>query len=407
MSSFAWLDFSDSDHERALEVLDLFRERDTRDELGIATVRDALADLLFPATGTVQTRARYFLFVPWIYRILENKKIESREIANQARTAEIRLMERLLETEETAGVIGSRARANIKRLPSAIYWQGLSRLGIRYFPGSRDNYHRSLDIFYARGGARRRNDDHELVDEGRVRNWDAGLPEAPKGFPSGCTLALEPREARYLRDRLLLRAPRSLLTHLVTHTDDVGSAPFPWAHTELDSFPARNQEEILHAQNFSEVMHGAALLYNLMLSELRSDSKRELAYTEALENWNQTCSARSTALMEWNLEVFWHLVQQDGARVPSITKTFVGDWLTLVRNGARPSWPRDKRARELIINRERFLKRKQARLDGGPALELWGGASGTGQLDYRWGRIARQFVLDVQIALGKSDARTA
>ena len=52
-------------------ILALFRERDTRDELGIGVIRDLLADELFPGTSTIQTRLRYMLFVPWIYQQLE------------------------------------------------------------------------------------------------------------------------------------------------------------------------------------------------------------------------------------------------------------------------------------------------------------------------------------------------
>ena len=44
---------------------------DTRDELGIGSVRDAFADMLFPGTSTIMTRARYFLLVPWTYQRLE------------------------------------------------------------------------------------------------------------------------------------------------------------------------------------------------------------------------------------------------------------------------------------------------------------------------------------------------
>ena len=66
-SSLTWLDFSERERRRALEVIDQFREESTRDELGIGSIRDAIADLLFPGTSTVQTRARYFLFIPWLY----------------------------------------------------------------------------------------------------------------------------------------------------------------------------------------------------------------------------------------------------------------------------------------------------------------------------------------------------
>ncbi len=40
-----------------MEVIDLFGEDDTRDELGLGTIRDGFADLLFPGTSTIQTRA--------------------------------------------------------------------------------------------------------------------------------------------------------------------------------------------------------------------------------------------------------------------------------------------------------------------------------------------------------------
>ncbi len=49
-SYFSWMDYSERERREALDVIDLFSEQDTRDELGIGTVRDAFADLLFPGT---------------------------------------------------------------------------------------------------------------------------------------------------------------------------------------------------------------------------------------------------------------------------------------------------------------------------------------------------------------------
>ena len=48
MSAFVWLDYSERERRKMLDVVDLFREHDTRDELGIGSVRDAFADMLFP-----------------------------------------------------------------------------------------------------------------------------------------------------------------------------------------------------------------------------------------------------------------------------------------------------------------------------------------------------------------------
>lgn len=58
MVSLTWLDYSEQERRQAMEVIDLFREEETRDELGLGTIRDAFADLLFAGTSTIQTRAR-------------------------------------------------------------------------------------------------------------------------------------------------------------------------------------------------------------------------------------------------------------------------------------------------------------------------------------------------------------
>src|SRR5258708_35931342 len=102
-STFAWLDFSEHQRRQMLDLLDLFKEQNTRDELGIGVIRDAIADLLFPGTGTVQTRARYFLFIPWIYLALEQRQVPSSKAANEARKVEVQLIEALARSHRGQG----------------------------------------------------------------------------------------------------------------------------------------------------------------------------------------------------------------------------------------------------------------------------------------------------------------
>ena len=64
----AWLDYSQADQRRAREIVAMFSQRESRDELGLGGIRDALSETLFPGTSVVLTRARYFLFVPWLFR---------------------------------------------------------------------------------------------------------------------------------------------------------------------------------------------------------------------------------------------------------------------------------------------------------------------------------------------------
>ena len=60
-STFSWLDSSEHERRAVLELVSALNEPGTLDELGIGSIRDTIADTLFPGTSTIQTRARYFL----------------------------------------------------------------------------------------------------------------------------------------------------------------------------------------------------------------------------------------------------------------------------------------------------------------------------------------------------------
>ena len=62
-STLTWIDHDPAARERALRILSLFHEKDSREELGLGAIRDSFADKLFPGTSTIQTRLRYMLFV--------------------------------------------------------------------------------------------------------------------------------------------------------------------------------------------------------------------------------------------------------------------------------------------------------------------------------------------------------
>lgn len=63
-----WIDFSKEDRQKALAVMNLLSEQGAVDELGIGIVRDTFANYFFPGTSTIQTRAKYFLIVPYMLR---------------------------------------------------------------------------------------------------------------------------------------------------------------------------------------------------------------------------------------------------------------------------------------------------------------------------------------------------
>src|SRR5262249_27419508 len=133
MSFIGWLDYSDAEQRQVRELLAMFADRGTVDDLGIGTIRDAISNRLFPGTSVVQTRARYFLFIPWVFQRAESRNRD--QLVARAEIMERRLIEALLESKDQVGLIGRQAGKDVQTLPSAIYWTGLAEYGIFLQPG--------------------------------------------------------------------------------------------------------------------------------------------------------------------------------------------------------------------------------------------------------------------------------
>jgi hypothetical protein len=407
-SRFGWVDFAENDRQRMLDVIHLFREQDTRDELGIGTIRDAFAEYFFPGTSTIQTRARYMLFIPWIYRLLEKRGVPSTTVAQKARQAEIKLIYALLESDDTEGIIGKEAKKSLQRLPSSVYWTGLWSWGIRLFPGSQDQYHRYLDTSYKRKNRGKfwgAEVDEELSLETNGENWDPGLPEPPSGFPDKAELALPHEEAQYLQDRIQLRHQDSLFALLATEKPFV-ETDYLWEHPLAKKVSLALKQDIVHAQNFSETIHGAALLYNLLLARLKDREEWIDSYIARFNRWTNLISTRWDVLATWhrNMEFFWSSSALKMAQVSYPCRNFAETWFRIVFHSGDhlTSLKDDREARLLIENREVQLKGRRARLKNPRALERWLGRSGDAQLEYRW-TTAKNFARDILAGILRQD----
>lgn len=405
MSSFTWLDYSEHERRQAMEAIDLFGEDETRDELGLGTIRDGFADLFFPGTSTIQTRARYFLFVPRVCLELERKKTPSRLMSDRARALQGRLRDALMKGGEEKGVIGYRAGLNVQRLPASVYWYGLRRWGILQFDGTEDDYRRYIDSFY------NRRDGTVIADGGESSdvppsNWDAHLPDlfetARKERPtedwsSEVTFTLARAESEYLYQRIAASAPHSLLAHLITSRQVIAEEQrFPWDVAYEVSLPLQLAGQLLHARNFSEVMHGAALVYNLLLAEQKQGGEYVPHYREQLKVWWTALRERRAELETWDRASFWrHLLDRE-TRVRGVTRRFVDDWMNLTLSASSLSAIADSlAARRLVTDQERAVKPGRARVGAPRTTENWEGSSGSAQLNYRWNRPVRAIVNDI------------
>jgi len=394
-STISWLDFSESDRRNMVQVISMFKQRDTRDEMGLAQIRDGFAEMFFPGTTTIQTRARYFLFVPWSYRILEKRKTPSFKVEERMRYIELQAMEQLEKSGETQGVIGQRSGKNLQRFPSSIYWNGLRTWKILKYPGHQYQYHRSLDHFYRSKRASLERESPEYVG-GSKPNWDQNLPGHPSNFPEKLTFTITKKEAEYLSERLLISCNRSLLAYLVKNMSPVDVA-FGWLHPEKESFPFYLQMKLHHAMNFSETMQGTALLYNLLLAEKQGLETRISDFRERLHGWYGNLLIRENGLKNWDRNEFWILISPFNVYLS--TQKFVNEWLSLLLDGQGITNPvESQEMRQLVHYREYRLKGKRSRLENQRHLELWSGDAGTSQLDFRW-RIGNQIAMDIQNGL--------
>lgn len=413
MSSFSWLDHSESQRRRMLEIVATFQEQGTVDELGIGSVRDAISDTLLPGTSVLHTRARYLLFVPWICRAVERDGVAAAQAGTRLRNDEVKLIYALERGGESLGIVGREARERTKRLPAVIYWGALGRYGIRSFPGTVSQWARSLG---SGSGVSRRPiiaDDGSVIESGKGA-WHPGLPAEPDDFLDEANFALRPQEADYLQERVLAVASTSFLAHLVVAGERRPDAGFAWEHPAAATAPAAIQEHLSHARVFSELMHGASLLYNLILAEevldLRStggeltvDEDLTDLYRGAMDEWVALLDGRLHHHRVWDRAAFWSLVTKRNPRVPYHTRFFIDAWLDLALE--RPEeLVDDPRARALVRNRERQIKRGLARAGNPRQLERWSGASGTGRLDYRWNGV--RLMLD-DLIVGVLNAREA
>lgn len=395
-SQFSWVDFSNADRDLMLNVVRLFSEPETRDELGVGSIRDGIADYFFPGTSTIQRRARYFLFIPWIYLSLEKKKVRSAEISNKARSEEIRLIKALKDNNETDGLIGILAGEELKRLPSNIYWNGLGSWGIRNFPGSQYHYHRYLDDYYHKKSTQIIGDDKEPV-AGRLKgNWHPGLPKIPDDMYESATFKLTIDEAEYLKERILSNHRKSVLAYSILFNND-DDADYLWDHPIVETLSEKLQGSIAEAKYFAITINGAALLYNLILAEMKESADMIDEYNERIKEWSSYVATELDGIKDWtsNLASFWDSEMLINARVPHGTKVFVDEWLRIIiKEGNYNKIEKHEEARELVAYRERRLKKSRSRIDNQRAREIWKGDAGTGVLDYRWG-ISKIIINDI------------
>ena len=288
-----WIDFSKEDRQKALDVINLLSEQGAVDELGIGIVRDAFANYFFPGTSTIQTRAKYFLIVPYILRDAVDGRYgkDVNRILRAIDTEEKECGIKLLESNPKAeGVIGTRVlpKGWVARKPSDIYWNGIRTYGIFCDYGLSIPEYVSLAVKLntqkssAKLGNRNdeaeenEKDDSDAGDIMNVSFWN--LPIYHDNWRDNLTIELTNEEAFYLDKQLQKGAKGTLLEYVLKNRIDMNKyEDFVSMAAELSE---KVEEKLAYmmklACEFNNLVYMARVRFNVMLSE----EENEVAVSE-------------------------------------------------------------------------------------------------------------------------------
>ena len=291
-----WIDFSKEDRKKVLSIIDLLSEDGTLDELGIAPIRDGFANLFFPGTSTIQTRAKYFLVVPYVLDTLARESIVDSATFLKRLNEKEHKCGQILYAQNANGTIGSRTLKSggwVKRSPSDIYWAGIRRYGI--FSEGKMSLHEYARVSCASSREKKvlrrlgnRNDDaaeYERDDANAGTMFSASfwnLPPHPADWSWMDTLTMEltPSEAEFLKAQIECTQSDSMLAfilknNLIDMPEMINFLSLGETNM-IDAFPNDMQADYAMATAFSIFIYGARIRYNVILS----DGKNEQANSE-------------------------------------------------------------------------------------------------------------------------------
>ena len=391
--NLGWIDFSDNDRKKTMDVLRLFQEQGAVDELGIGIIRDGFANCFFPGTSTIQTRAKYFFIIP--YAMMDTVSDSHVSTVQQAlrRLDEIEKesAEILKKNSDGQGVIGATVLPKwVVRTPSTIYWNGLRTLGI-FNAGLHQNisiseYFRMAIKLREEKKAAALGNRKEEAEENEKDDGDAGdflfrnfwQLQYVKDWKDELSINLTPDEADYLATKIKTSNPKSVFAFLVREDIDIEK------YTDFSTFSSdlkpkldeENASMMELADRFNDFISIAQIRYNLMLSD--NENK------DALSHWNDVRDLASDFAAHIDLDAIFarlHLRNSD-LRV-FLTKfknaLIAGDW-SEADNAILKQEVRIKGARAKLKNKSKY-----------PADKWIGGY----KLDYRF-TDARRLIMDIR-----------
>lgn len=375
MATIGWIDFSPKDRSRVGSVLDLLKPEGMVDELGLGTIRDSISNQLFPGISTIQTRAKYFFIIPYIlrdYQLLSFTQKKNKTASKYLEEREYEIMWYLAEKYnflDGNGVIGitKHKPEKIARRPSAIYWNGIYTYQFIDTRGlsseeylsliTRLSFESLLSVKQVYGDEKGDDLDAGYEDFFRIK-----VPQNPDWLQD-LNLELNKAEAEFFEDRIISISKGKLISELLLNERLWQNFKKSEKFMDFAKFAARAsltvQKEsliglkdiIILAHDFSELMHGAHIVYNCLLQKKIFNKD----YFE--ENWAKWLQNLHSSMID-----FRSFDPDKLFILPSHTRDatihFIKKWWILAKNNFNNISERD----DIVINQEAIVKGSKARL---------------------------------------------
>lgn len=383
--NIGWIDFSKEQRNKVLSVINLLSEPGAVDELGIGIIRDAFADIFFPGTSTIQTRAKYFLITAYLLSELEREKgLTPDKMISRLNDQELDLIDVLKQSGEK-GIIGETAGRKLKRKPSDVYWNGIRTFGI--FKGNKISlyeYARVICLLQqnkhgtkSQGSRRVKNDDVDGDDVDAVTSELYGglwkLPDIPENWRDNISIKLTVDEALFLKRQITATVPNSMLAFVLSagYTDFLQFESFADIAGIIKLLPDNIKADYIMSKDFADFIFGMQIRYNVILSKGQDND-----ITVEWESWYEAIEQHSAVDLH---RIFYERLNiKNGALIRFLLACQEAMRIKDIH-----------RLDELIIMRERKLKGdKRAKLYNAAEFDYKGWV-GIGKLQYRLGNAQR------------------
>jgi hypothetical protein len=404
-----YITFNSEERQRVMKVLQLVRDQNAIDELGLGRIRDAFANEMFPGMSTLQRRAKYFAVLPSLYH--EATKMNYRnpqEVRKQIIHWEIRLTEMLINgcgisDEKMTGITGSSTLEAAKRDetkyvkydPTYIYQNGMRLYGM-----IRGNVSLEKLIFDQSVLRKKYPERYTNLDTSSDAEEQFGIKQVfvtcgeAYDFENGDKLPIQLtyKEAAFLKNHIETshNSKDSLLAYLLKNEIDVKPyfADFEKTKSIMDNLPEHFQRQYklaLHFSNWAKYMHlRYRYLFALGNGNIEDKNSWEGQMKNLLDDHNEILDE------QWMYEVLQYV---DNLVLEPTVKQFCMEAAILLYEN------KQKELDELIKKREKRIKGKRHKIDNPKYINYSMGNPST--MSFRWNEIVHQVITDIRNGYGK------